>query len=71
MRFDGRYSSTRSTMIRTSTFHAHAIYVDGILIPATNLVNGVTIVADARPEALSLTYFHIELERTKPSWRKV
>jgi len=26
------------------------------------LVNGVTIVADAKPEALSLTYFHIELD---------
>ena len=41
---------------------AHAIYIDGVLIPANNLVNGVTIVADAKPEALSLTYFHIELE---------
>jgi hypothetical protein len=41
---------------------AHAIYIDGILIPAGNLVNGVTIVADAKPEALSLTYFHIELD---------
>jgi|ERR1700730_18060567 hypothetical protein len=41
---------------------AHAIYIDGILIPARNLVNGVTIVADAKPEALSLTYFHIELD---------
>jgi hypothetical protein len=41
---------------------AHAIYVDGVLIPVDNLVNGVTIVADAKPEALSLTYFHIELE---------
>jgi Hint domain len=40
----------------------HAIYIDGILIPAVNLVNGVTIVADAKPEALSLTYFHIELD---------
>jgi hypothetical protein len=26
------------------------------------LVNGVTIVADAKPEALWLTYFHIELD---------
>jgi hypothetical protein len=26
------------------------------------LVNGVTIVANAKPEALSLTYFHIELD---------
>ena len=41
---------------------AHAIYIDGILIRAGNLVNGVTIVADAKPEALSLTYFHIELD---------
>jgi hypothetical protein len=41
---------------------AHAIYIDGILIPAADLVNGVSIVADAKPEALSLTYFHIELD---------
>jgi hypothetical protein len=41
---------------------AHAIYIDGILIPASNLVNGVTIVADANPEALSLIYLHIELD---------
>jgi Hint domain len=40
----------------------HAIYIDGILIPARNLVNGVTIVADAKPETPSLTLFHIELE---------
>ena len=40
----------------------HAIYLDSILIPAKYLVNGVTIVADAKPEALSLTYFHIELD---------
>jgi hypothetical protein len=41
---------------------AHAIYIDGILIPASNLVNGVTIVADAKPEALTLTYLHIALD---------
>jgi len=40
----------------------HAIYIDGILIPVGNLVNGVTIVADAKPEALSLTLLHIELD---------
>jgi hypothetical protein len=40
----------------------HAIYIDGVLIPAKYLVNGVTIVADAMPEALSLTYLHIELD---------
>jgi Hint domain len=41
---------------------AHAIYIDGILIRASDLANGVTIVADAQPDALSLTYFHIELD---------
>jgi Hint domain len=40
----------------------HAIYIDGILVPAGNLVNGVTIVADVMPEAQSLTLFHIELD---------
>jgi hypothetical protein len=40
----------------------HAIYIDGVLIPARYLVNGISIVADAKPEALSLTYFHIELD---------
>jgi hypothetical protein len=41
---------------------AHAIYIDGILIPASSLVNGITIVADAKPEAHSLTHLHIELD---------
>jgi hypothetical protein len=45
---------------------AHAIYIDGILIRGGNLVNGVTIVADAKPEALSLTYLHIELDTHEP-----
>jgi len=40
----------------------HAIYIDGVLIPAKYLVNGISIVADAKPEALSLAYFHIELD---------
>jgi Hint domain len=40
----------------------HAIYIDNILIPVKYLVNGVTILADPKPEALSLTYFHIELD---------
>lgn len=41
---------------------AHAIYIDGMLIPVANLVNGKTIIANAMPEALSLTYYHVELE---------
>jgi hypothetical protein len=40
----------------------HAVYIDGVLIPARNLVNGITIVADAKPELSSITYYHIELE---------
>ena len=40
----------------------HAIYIDGVLIPAKYLVNGLSIVADAKREASSLTYFHIELD---------
>jgi len=42
----------------------HASYIDDILIPASNLVNGVTIVADARAEI-----FHIDWTHTKLSWR--
>jgi hypothetical protein len=45
---------------------AHAIYIDGILIRASDLVNGVIIVADAKPDALSLTYLHIELDTHEP-----
>jgi hypothetical protein len=40
----------------------HAIYIDNMLISVKYLVNGVTIVTDAKQEALSLTYFHIELD---------
>jgi hypothetical protein len=32
------------------------------LIPAGNLINGLTIVADAKPDALSLIFYHIELD---------
>jgi Hint domain len=48
---------------------AHAIYINGILIPASQLVNGVTIVADAKPEARSFSTLH--WTRTKPSLPKV
>jgi hypothetical protein len=45
---------------------AHAIYLDGILIRASDLVNGVTIMADAKPEALSLTYsFRRPIEKVR------
>jgi hypothetical protein len=40
----------------------HAVYIDGVLIPARNLINGITVVADAKPELSSITYYHIKLE---------
>ena len=40
----------------------HAIYVDGVLIPAIYLVNGTSIV-QAMPEGVEeIEYFHIEIE---------
>lgn len=36
----------------------HSIYVDGILIPAIDLVNGVTVLQETRSK---ITYFHVEL----------
>jgi Hint domain-containing protein len=38
----------------------HALYIDGLLVPARLLVNGTTIVQAARVETLG--YFHIELD---------
>jgi len=38
----------------------HALFIDGVLIPASLLVNGVTIVQDRTPRAI--TYHHIELD---------
>jgi hypothetical protein len=41
---------------------AHAIYIDGILIPAANLVNGITVCANAKPEMETITYYHVEFD---------
>jgi hypothetical protein len=38
----------------------HALYIDGVLIPAKILVNGRSIVQEPRDH---ITYFHVELER--------
>lgn len=38
----------------------HSLYLDHVLVPASSLINGRTIVWDDR--ARSVTYFHIELE---------
>ena len=40
----------------------HAIFISGMLIPARNLVNGKTIVADAKPEMQTIAYYNIELD---------
>ncbi len=39
----------------------HAMFLDGVLVPAEALVNGTDIIRDAEAETIS--YFHIELER--------
>ncbi|WP_342740206.1 Hint domain-containing protein [Bradyrhizobium sp. B117] len=40
----------------------HAVLLDGLLIPAGNLVNGTTITLDAADEHDELEFFHIKLE---------
>ena len=40
----------------------HAIYIDGFLIPAINLVNGITIIPNAKSKLSTFTYDHIEFE---------
>ncbi len=39
----------------------HAVFVDGVLVPATHLVNGATIRQETARAAV--TYYHIELDR--------
>ncbi len=40
----------------------HAIYIDGFLIPAINLVNGITIIANTKSKLSPFAYYHIEFE---------
>ena len=40
---------------------SHCVYMNGVLIPVTHLVNGATILHDNAAQAA--TYFHIELDR--------
>lgn len=40
----------------------HALFLDGVLVPARQLVNGKTIVSDVADELDALEYFHIKLE---------
>lgn len=41
----------------------HAIHVDGVLVPACNLVNGKSIIVDAADDLTKLEYFHVRLEK--------
>jgi hypothetical protein len=41
---------------------AHALFIDGLLIPAGDLVNGETIVIDAAAHLTVIEYFHLKLE---------
>jgi hypothetical protein len=40
----------------------HLLYLNGVLIPAGDLINGRTII-EVEPEAQRLEYFHIEFDR--------
>ncbi len=45
-------------MLRLSPLHC--VYAEGVLIPVTHLVNGVTIIRERKQAA---TYYHVELDR--------
>lgn len=40
----------------------HSLYLDGVLIPVWNLINGSTIVVDPAEHLSELDYFHIKFE---------
>jgi hypothetical protein len=42
---------------------AHEVLIDGVLVPAANLINGTTIALDEARDRDELEYFHIKLER--------
>lgn len=41
---------------------AHAVLIEGLLIPAANLINGVTITVHEAHDVAELEFFHIKLE---------
>ena len=41
----------------------HALFIDGVLVPVCNLINGTTIAVYDAPELDELEYFHIKLEQ--------
>ncbi|MGI8853622.1 MAG: Hint domain-containing protein [Methyloceanibacter sp.] len=40
----------------------HSVYLDGLLVPVQNLVNGLSIIENCCADALTLEYYHIDLE---------
>ena len=42
---------------------AHSLYVDGVLVPAWNLINGTSITRDDAQHLDAIEYFHIILDR--------
>jgi Hint domain len=45
-----------------SMTRAHALYLDGMLVPVCNLINGSTIVVDDAEDLSELEYFHVKFE---------
>jgi len=43
--------------------HTHAVFLDGVLVPAVSLVNGKTIAFDDAPRPDGAEYFHLEFDR--------
>jgi hypothetical protein len=41
----------------------HSVYIDGLLVPVRNLVNGRSIVHCSSVASDTIEYFHVELER--------
>jgi Hint domain len=41
---------------------AHALYLDDMLVPVCNLINGSTIIVDDAEELSELEYFHVKFE---------
>jgi hypothetical protein len=42
---------------------SHAVFTDGVLVPAVNLVNGTSIVFDSADDSETLDFFHVALAR--------
>jgi len=41
---------------------AHALYIDGVLVPADSLINGTTVTVHEAQDCCELKYYHVKLE---------